>query len=95
MPKPARTVIEQRSDQMFPTLEPAEISLLERFGERHSFAEGQALALTGESGHGLILILSGEVDVAQREEAGQARISLHTAPDRSWANWRSCLGALP
>ncbi len=68
MPKIIQTVIEQRGDQMFPTLEAVDMDRLERFGDRCEFAEGQPLVRTGESGHGLILILSGEVDVTQRDE---------------------------
>jgi thioredoxin reductase (NADPH) len=51
---------------MFPTLAPAEMDRLKRFGTPMHFAAGEALQRTGETGHGLMLILSGEVEVTQR-----------------------------
>ena len=41
MDAPARSLIETRSHQMFPTLEPAEIDRLRRFGEPRSYAAGE------------------------------------------------------
>ncbi len=67
------TLIAARADQMFPTLSPAEIERLRRFGETRDYAPGEALARVGEAGHGLTVILSGEVDVIARDGAGEAR----------------------
>ncbi len=68
MAKPAHSIVETRADQMFPTLEPAEIQRLQRFGETRSFAAGDYLARTGEIGPGMFVILSGQVVISQHDE---------------------------
>ena len=71
MPAPNRPLIDTRRDQMFVTLEAAEIERLRRFGERRSYAAGEALARVGEVGHGMTVILAGEVAITQRDELGR------------------------
>ena len=71
MAEPAQTIIATRGAQMFPTLTPDEMARLRRFGEAGSFAPGEALQRTGETGHGLMLILSGEVEVSQQTSTGR------------------------
>src|SRR5262245_32496821 len=66
------STIEARRHQMFPALEPAEIERLRRFGDVRRFAAGAPLAKVGEVGPGLILILTGKVEVSQRNQAGPA-----------------------
>ena len=73
MSGPRSNNIEDRHEQMYPTLEPDEIARLRRFGEPRTYAAGAALARTGESGHGLTLILSGEVAVTQMDNVGHRR----------------------
>ena len=74
------TVMETRREQMFPHLEPAQIDRIRHFGEVHAYAEGETLVRTGERGHGLVVILSGEVAVTRRDEAGHhAPITTHVA----------------
>jgi thioredoxin reductase (NADPH) len=58
---------------MFPTLTHDELKRLLRFGQPGSYAKGEALVEVGQSGHGLILIISGEVSVIQRDELGHVR----------------------
>jgi len=65
--------IAARAAQMFPTLSPAEIERLQRFGELRDYAPGEALARVGEAGHGLTVILSGDVEVIGRDGTGEAR----------------------
>ena len=48
-----RTLIETRYDQMFPTLEPAEIDRLRGFGETRTYAAGEHLVTTGEPSPGM------------------------------------------
>jgi thioredoxin reductase (NADPH) len=55
---------------MFPTLEPVEIERVRRFGEVRSYRTGEALAQVGQSGHGLTVILSGQVEITQHTELG-------------------------
>jgi thioredoxin reductase (NADPH) len=71
MPPLKPSIIEQRREQAFPVLEAMEIERVRRFGERRSYGAGEALARIGNIGHGLIIILSGEVDVTQRDQSGR------------------------
>ena len=66
------SIIDTRRHQMFPTLEPAEIERLRRFGDVRAFATGEPLAKVGEVGGGLTIVLSGKVEVNQRNRAGPA-----------------------
>lgn len=70
MPDEVQTIIATRGAQMFPTLTDDELARLARFGETHTYPAGEMLARTGEVGHGLMLILSGEVEVSQRDNHG-------------------------
>jgi len=63
-----RPLIETRREQMFPTLEPAEIDRLHRFGESRSYHADEFLVNAGEVAPGMIVILNGEVTVAQHDE---------------------------
>jgi thioredoxin reductase (NADPH) len=71
MAAPPQSIMETRRAQMFPTLDPAEIDRLRRFGEPRRFADGEALARVGKPSLGLVIILSGEVDVSQHGELGR------------------------
>ena len=63
-----------RREQMFPTLPAAEIDRLRRFGELKRFRTGEFLVRAGEESHGLMLILSGEVEVTPHEQRRQGEI---------------------
>jgi thioredoxin reductase (NADPH) len=63
----SQSIIETRRDQMFPVLDASEIARMRRFGTMHSFNIGEALARAGDVGHGLIVILSGKVEITQRD----------------------------
>ncbi|HYC94933.1 MAG TPA: cyclic nucleotide-binding domain-containing protein, partial [Sphingomicrobium sp.] len=67
----ARTLIDSRRDQIFPRLSPADMERLRRFGEPRSFKAGDMLFRAGEAGHGLTLLLSGEVEILQHDETGR------------------------
>jgi thioredoxin reductase (NADPH) len=56
---------------MFPILEPSEIERVRRFGEVRSYGAGEALAKVGDKGHGLIIVLAGNVDITQHDESGR------------------------
>ena len=56
---------------MFPTLEPAEIDRLRRFGERRSYGAGERLVETGEVSPGMFVILAGEVAINQHNALGR------------------------
>jgi thioredoxin reductase (NADPH) len=70
MDAPARALLESRSHQMFPTLAPAEIDRLRRFGELRSHPQGERVIGTGEVSPGLFVILDGEIVVTQRSPLG-------------------------
>jgi len=63
-------IIATRGAQMFPTLTPAEVERLRRFGTPRHYEAGAALAIVGESGHGLTIFLSGEVEISQHDQSG-------------------------
>jgi thioredoxin reductase (NADPH) len=60
-------IFETRRDQIFPKLEPLDIERMRRFGEVRSFAAGEALAVAGRVSVGLMVILSGRVEVTQHD----------------------------
>src|SRR5258708_22353299 len=67
----SRPIAEARRDQMFPTLDEADIARLRRYGEVRSYANGAALTKSGEAAPGLILILSGRVTVSEHDALGR------------------------
>jgi thioredoxin reductase (NADPH) len=71
MAAPSQSVIDARSHQMFPLLEPAEIERVRRFGKVRSYGAGEALAKVGEGGPGLTIILGGNVDITQHDQSGR------------------------
>ncbi len=82
MTGPARPITETRREQMFPRLEPAEVQRLRRFGETRAFAAGDYLVRTGEISPGLLLILSGEVEVRPHDDlVPHPPITVHGAGD--------------
>jgi thioredoxin reductase (NADPH) len=59
------SIIETRAAQMFPILAAAEIGRMRRFGTLRSYAPGETLVQIGDTGHGLTVILSGQVAVGE------------------------------
>jgi thioredoxin reductase (NADPH) len=70
-PTPTPSIVDTRRDQMYPTLAPAEIERVRRFGNMRAFAPGEALARVGVGGVGIAVILSGTVDVSRHDSAGK------------------------
>jgi thioredoxin reductase (NADPH) len=64
-PMSQSTTFTARRDQMFPTLADADIERMRRFGQASSYAAGELVVKAGEVAPGLIVILSGKVDVTQ------------------------------
>lgn len=73
MAESGQSVIRTRRDQMFPTLVPADVQRLRRFGETRRYSAGEYLARTGQIGPGMFVILSGETEVSQRDELGRCK----------------------
>jgi thioredoxin reductase (NADPH) len=80
MAVPTQSIIDTRRHQMFPTLEPAEIERVRRFGEIRSYGAGEALAKVGETGHGLTIVLAGTVDITQHSESGHPHLIVTHGP---------------
>jgi thioredoxin reductase (NADPH) len=74
------TIVDTRRHQMFPTLEPSEIERVRRFGVARTYGAGDALIKVGEAGHGLVIILSGEVDVTRHHESGSRELIVTHQP---------------
>src|SRR5258708_37786845 len=80
MTLPPRSIIDTRRDQMFPVLEPEEIERVSRFGEVLSYQPGDAIVTVGRVSPGVIVILSGKVDITQRDQSGHRTvIVIHSA----------------
>src|SRR5580704_18362114 len=77
---PPKSILDTRHDQMFPNLEASEVERVRRFGEVQSLGAGEALATVGNVGHGLSIILSGEVDVTQRDRSGPGALIVTHGP---------------
>ncbi|MEA3003511.1 MAG: thioredoxin reductase [Sphingomonadales bacterium] len=69
-----------RRAQMYPLLAPNEIARLRRFGEVRTYASGEMLVRTGEAGHGLTMILSGEVEITQHRDGGDGQLIVTHLP---------------
>ena len=69
-----------RADQMFPVLDPGDVARVRQFGEPRRYAAGEALFHTGERDIGLILVLSGAVDIHQHDGTGHAVGVAHHGP---------------
>jgi thioredoxin reductase (NADPH) len=65
------SIFHARHDQMFPVFAPSDVAKLRRFGQRRSYADGELLAETGKASPGMLVVLSGDVEVAQRDAAGR------------------------
>ena len=72
-----RDLIATRGAQMFPRLTDDELSRLSRFGEPRSYRAGEMISRIGETGPGLMLVLSGEVDVTQNDHGQPTHIVTH------------------
>jgi thioredoxin reductase (NADPH) len=59
------SLMENRREQMFPKLSPAQIARLERFGHRVQTTEGQLLSQPGDTHRDFMVILSGELEITR------------------------------
>jgi thioredoxin reductase (NADPH) len=66
----APPVLRTRRDQMYFPLSDDDIRRLRRFGEDRRFAPGEYLVHAGDSGGGMVVILSGRVEVTRRDGLG-------------------------
>jgi len=68
------STLSTRSHQMFPTLTPAEIERVRRFGDLNHWHAGEYLFRTGHMGPGMIVMLSGTVRITQRDGLGRENL---------------------
>lgn len=66
-----------RGAQMFLRFDDSEIARLTRFGEQRSYRAGEMLARAGEVGPGLMLILSGRVEVTESSSGHGRHVVTH------------------
>ncbi|MFZ1923029.1 MAG: FAD-dependent oxidoreductase [Xanthobacteraceae bacterium] len=71
------STIERRGEQMLPVLDALEIERVRHFGECRNFAAGAALYTAGQVAAGLMVVLSGQVEVTYLDKSGR-RTTLHT-----------------
>src|SRR5947209_12303337 len=69
-----------RRDQAFPTLSRAEIDRLRRFGEARSYRQGERVVTAGAISPGLILVLSGTIEVTQGGELDRRDVIVSHGP---------------
>jgi CRP-like cAMP-binding protein len=87
-------IIAARRAQILPRLEPAEIDRSRRFGEAKSYASGERVVKAGEIAPGLIVILSGKVQVTQGRGSIYRKLSSRKGRVTSLVNSRSSPPAL-
>jgi thioredoxin reductase (NADPH) len=74
---PQSSTIATRSDQMFLRFNDDEIARLAKFGEPRSYQAGNYIVRVGEKGPGLMLVLSGSVEVTQNTGDDRSHIVTH------------------
>ena len=77
---PGGSGLAARLEQAFPTLTPAEIARLQRFGEVRRFAAGQRMFETGKSREGMFVMLKGHVAITQRDGLGRVTPVVEQGP---------------
>src|SRR5712675_1339878 len=66
-----RSIIDTRRDQEFPVLNAEEIGRVSRFGQVLAYQSGDAIVTVGHMGPGIIVILSGKIDITQHDQSGR------------------------
>src|SRR3954464_101824 len=69
-----------RHEQTFPSLTPAEIGRMRRFGDVRHYSDGELLFVTGKPGPGMFVVLSGHVAVTQRDGLGHVTPVIDQGP---------------
>src|ERR1700738_770629 len=80
MPSSPDVLIEARHSQMFPVLEASEIARIARLGARRTYAAGTHIFTTGEVAPGAFVLLSGMVDITQRNGHGEPGLLVTHGP---------------
>ena len=72
-----------RRDQFLPVLSEAEISRIERFGERRKYGRGERLFAAGERAPGMFVVLKGTLKMSLRDGLGRVVPVVRHGPDNS------------
>ena len=67
-------ITEQRRDQIFPTFDASDIDRLRRFGRLRAYEKDSYLARIGQPSAGLHVILSGSVEISERDGFGRSSL---------------------
>jgi len=94
MLEPAFRMLEARREQMFPTMGQADIDRLRRFGEPKSYKKGARILAAGEIAPGLILVLSGKMEITQGSGTGHREVIV-THPPGEFAGELAQLSSRP
>ena len=70
---------ETRREQMFPILTPEQIARIETYGKRETIHAGQVIAEPGERLGGMLVVLSGAIEVVLPGIAGEEPVTIHRA----------------
>jgi thioredoxin reductase (NADPH) len=76
----AAMAMHPRYEDTFPTLTPAEIERLRRFGTLHHYQDGACLFKTGTPVAGMFILLSGHVAITQRDGLGHVTPVVEQGP---------------
>jgi len=80
MPSSPDVLVATRHHQMFPVLEASEIGRIARLGERRTYAAGSDIFTTGEVAVGAFVLLSGRVDITQRNRYTEPELIVTHGP---------------
>ena len=73
--QPTIATIDGSDEQVFPRLTPVEISRIAPLGQVRSYGPGEAIRRVGDRGHGLTVVLGGEVEISRPGlEGGRERL---------------------
>ena len=67
-----------RTEQMFPTLTPAQLERMASHGRTRSVTRGEVLTEIGEPGGRVFVVLAGELEVVRPGREGETQVALHT-----------------
>jgi thioredoxin reductase (NADPH) len=67
---PEVSTLSTRRHQVFPVLDAQDLQRVRRFGELHSFDDGDYLASAGKRSEGVMFVLSGNVKVTRKDVVG-------------------------
>jgi thioredoxin reductase (NADPH) len=71
MPLLPRPIMDTRRDQMFPVLDADDMERVRRFGRVRAYQSGEAVFKVGQVSPGIVIVLSGKIDVTQHDESGR------------------------